>query len=254
MAYRQDANIKLKHQRSKQAVALAMQGRWQEAIAANKLIIENFPRDVEAYNRLGRAYMELGEYSAAREAYQQALAIDPYNTIAKKNLDRLSNLSEAPVTPAVDSVHASPHIFIEEIGKAGVLDLYHLAPKEVLARTVAGDLVNLTVEGNNLIATSRMGEYLGQVEPRHAQRLIKLMQGGNKYTAAVVSSAEDKVTMIIREVYQDPSQADQLSFPPKGLKGVRPHLEGKLLRGEGESEEEVPESTDIYEDPSGSQE
>ena len=86
--------IRLRRQRSKQAIALAMEGRWQEAVAANRSIIESFPEDVDAYNRLGRAYLELGEYSQAREAYRQAVELDPYNAIAKKNLQRLSYLKE----------------------------------------------------------------------------------------------------------------------------------------------------------------
>ena len=54
-----------------------------------KAIIENFPNDVDAHNRLGKAYMEMGEYAKAKEAYEKALQLDQYNTIAKKNLQRL---------------------------------------------------------------------------------------------------------------------------------------------------------------------
>jgi hypothetical protein len=95
-----------------------------------------------------------------------------------------------------------------------------------------------------LAVENSRGEYLGQVEPRHAQRLIKLMEGGNKYAAAIVSSTEDKVSVIIREVYQDPSQAGQLSFPPKGGEGLRPYLSDKVLRRGLESGEEFPEIED----------
>ena len=63
--------IRLKQQRSKEAIDLAMQGKWQEAVTVNKEIIQDFPEDVDAYNRLGRAYMELGDYKQAREAYEQ---------------------------------------------------------------------------------------------------------------------------------------------------------------------------------------
>ena len=55
MTYQEAEQVGLKRRRSKQAVALAMEGRWREAIAINKEIIEGFPDDVEAYNRLGKA-------------------------------------------------------------------------------------------------------------------------------------------------------------------------------------------------------
>jgi hypothetical protein len=187
--------------------------------------------------------MELGIYSQAKEAYGQAMELDPYNTIAKKNLQRLSHLGEVLVSSEEDSHKAEPHHFIEEVGKAGVVDLYHLGPQEILARTATGDRVNLKIDGSSLVVENSRGEYLGQVEPRHGQRLIKLMEGGNEYTAATISSAEDKITVIIREVYQDPSQAGELSFPPRGFKGLRPYATNKISNDESEYDEVLPEDS-----------
>ena len=236
MAYQEDEQVRLRRQASKQAIALAMQGRWREAVAVNKSLIENFPSDVDAYNRLGRAYMELGEYSQAREAYKRAIELDPYNTIAKKNLHRLSHLGETLVGSAGDSHKVEPQHFIEETGKAGVVNLYRLGSREVLARMVAGDKVYLEIEGSNLIVKSSRGEYLGRVEPRHGQRLIRLMQGGNQYTAAIIRSTGDMMTVIIREASQHPSQAGQLSFPSRGVEGVRPYVSDRIIRREYEEE------------------
>jgi len=247
----EESQLRLRRQRTKQAIALAMQGRWREAIAANQEIIDSFPNDVEACNRLGRAYMELGIYSEAKEAYGRTLGIDPYNTIAKKNLQRLSHLGEAVVGSEEDSQHTEPQLFIEEVGKSGVVELRHLAPQEVLARMVAGDKVNLKIDSANLIAENSRGEYLGQVDPRHGQRLIRLMEGGNRYTAAIVSSAEDRVTVIIREVYQDASQAGQLSFPLKGLRAFRPYVGEKAVRGEMDYEEAFPDEPFEFEEDQG---
>ena len=241
MSYDEERLIRLRWQHSQQAIALAMQGRWRDAVAVNKGIIESAPTDVDAHNRLGRAYMELGEYSQAREAYKRAIELDPYNTIANKNLRRLSHLGETLVSSEVDSHKVEPQHFIEETGKAGVVNLYHLAPPEILARMVAGDRVYLKTDGASLIVESGRGEYLGQVDPKHGQRLIKLMEGGNKYTAAIRSSTEDKISVIIREVYQDPSQVGRPSFPPKGVKGLRPYISDRIIRRELEYEEALSE-------------
>ncbi len=241
MTYQEEEQVRLRRRGSKQAIALAMQGRWREAVAANKSLIENFPNDVDAYNRLGRAYMELGEYSQAKEAYSRAMELDPYNTIAKKNLQRLSHLGERVVGSEGAFHKVEPQHFIEETGKAGVVNLYRLAPGEILAKMVAGDRVYLRVDGSSLIVQDGRGEYLGQVEPKHGQRLIKLMKGGNKYTATVISSTEEMMTIIIREVYQDPSQAGQLSFPAKGFKHIRPYVGDRIFRRELEYEGEAVE-------------
>jgi len=231
MAYQEEEQVRLRRQRSKQAIALAMQGRWREAVAANQEIIASFPHDVDAYNRLGRAYIELGEYAQAKEAYERAVEIDPYNVIAQKNLRRLPYLGEGAGSEA-DSDRAEPHHFIEETGKAGVVSLYRLAPPGVLVRMASGNKAYLKVGGSGLTVENARGEYLGQVEPRHAQRLVKLMEGGNQYAGAIVSAAEDRVLVIIREVYQDPSQAGVLSFPPKGGESLRPYVSDKMLRRE----------------------
>jgi tetratricopeptide (TPR) repeat protein len=243
MAYQEEEQVRLRRQRSKQAIALAMQGRWREAVAANQEIIASFPHDVDAYNRLGRAYIELGDYAQAKEAYQRAIELDPYNVIAQKNLRRLPYLGEGG--SEVDSDRAEPQQFIEETGKAGVVSLYRLAEPGLLARMAAGNRVYLKRDDPGLNVTNARGDYLGQVEPRHAQRLIKLMEGGNQYDAAIVSAAEDRVLVIIREVYQDPSQAGLLSFPPRGGESLRPYLSDKMLRRELqniETEADEPES------------
>jgi len=232
MAYQEEEQVRLRRQRSKQAITLAMQGRWREAVAANQEIIASFPTDFDAYNRLGRAYIELGEYPLAKEAYERAIELDPYNIIAQKNLNRLSYLGEADAGLEDDSDRVEPQHFIEETGKTGVVDLHRLAPRQILAKMVAGDRVYLKANGSGLTVENGRGEYLGQVEPKHSQRLVKLMAGGNRYSAAIVSSAEDRVTVIIREIYQDPSQAGQLSFPPKGAESLRPYLSDKMLRRE----------------------
>lgn len=240
MSYREEP-VRLKQQYSRNAIDLAMQGRWREAVAANKSIIESFPNDVSAYNRLGRAYIELGEYSQAKETYGKAVELDPYNAIALENLRRLSHLGGAGVSSEGDSHKAGPQHFVEEIGKAGVVNLYRLASQEVRARVVSGDRVYLKIDGANLVVESEREEYLGQVEPKYGQRLIKLMEGGNKYSAAIIRSAEDRMTVIIREVYQAPSQAGRLSFPSRDLGVSRPYISDKVLRRELEHEEESAE-------------
>jgi hypothetical protein len=85
---------------------------------------------------------------------------------------------------------------------------------------------------------SGRGEYLGKVEPRQGQRLVRLMLGGNKYSALVVKSTAEGMTVMVRETYQDPSQAGKLSFPPKGMEEFRTYGSDKLLKVESESDDE----------------
>lgn len=227
----------LRRRRSKEAIALAMQGRWEEAVTANSSIVEVFPQDINAYNRLGKAFTELGRYAEAKEAYMRALDIDPKNNIARKNMRRLSLLHEAQPALAGRPHQVSPQLFIEETGKAGVARLEQLAPREVLAKMAAGELVYLRLKGRGIIAENKLGEYLGHVEPRIGARLTKLIKGGNRYTAAITSSTDGEVKIIITEIFQHPSQAGRPSFPAKRYDGFRSYVKDSVLKYELDEEE-----------------
>ena len=226
-----------KEQRSKEAIDLAMQARWQDAVDVNRELAERFPDDVETYNRLGRAYMELGKYAKAKEAYRKTVKLEPYNAIANRNLRRLNDLKETDKTE-VETEKFEPEQFLEEIGKAGVVTLVELAQKEKRALTVAGDKANIKLDGSYLVVENGRGEYLGKVEPKQAIRLIRLILGGNKYSAVVVKSAADGMTVMVRETYQHPSQAGKLSFPPKGMEEFRTFGTDRLIKTESEEEDD----------------
>lgn len=233
-----EVTTKLRRQYTKEAIQLAIESRWQEATVTNKNILDLFPNDVDALNRLGRAQMELGEYEKAKEAYAKALKQDPKNQIAQKNFNRLSVLGGKDKRKPSAPHKIMPHLFVEEIGKAGVVNLENLSAPPVLARMSAGNQVSLRVRGQSLIVETAEGEYLGKVEPRHGLRLIKLIEGGNKYAAAITSTSQDEVKIIIKEIFQDPSQIGQLSFPVKEIEGFRSDLRETILQYETKFEEE----------------
>jgi tetratricopeptide (TPR) repeat protein len=240
---------KLKQHRSSKAIALAMQSRWEEAVAVNKSIIELFPNDVDAYNRLGKALTELGRYAEAEEAYKRVLNIAPNNAIAKRNLDRLSHLREAKQGPK-DRQGLDLSLFIEEMGKSAVVDLLYPAPEEVLTRMAAGERVCLKVEGQKLIVVDRDSEYLGEIEPKLGLRLIKLMEGGNRYQAVIASLGKDGGRVIIKETFQHPSQAGRPSFPSRASDGFRAYIKDSMLKYELDEEEAIEWDEEALEDAS----
>jgi hypothetical protein len=245
MPDREEDKARLRRKASQEAISLAMQSRWQEAVTVNQSIIELFPTDIDAYNRLGRAFMELGEFAKAKEAYSRGLELDPDNSIAQKNLQRLSLLSASKVKVKEERREVSPDLFIGEMGKAGVVNLQNLAPGEVLASMAAGNQVYLKVRGQQLIVENEEGEYLGLVEPPHGFRLARLIEGGNKYTAAIVNIDNSTARVIIREVVQHPSQIGRPSFPVKAVEGFHPHVKDTLLRHEAVEEEALEEGEEV---------
>ena len=224
-----------------QAIAGATAARWDEAADINRKLLELGP-DPEAENRLAKALWELGELASAHEHYQTALALDPTNRIAERNIDRLRMLlveAGEKTVPANEGSKAPVSIFVEETGKTGFAHLVELARPKVLAQVNPGDYVELVAEGKHLIAFSN-GIRVGVVEPRVAARLLKLIANGNKYAAGVTSLGAQDVRIIIREIYQDPRNYGKVSFPTAARSGdLRPYTKGTLLREDEDLEDDL---------------
>ncbi|MBI4339586.1 MAG: tetratricopeptide repeat protein [Chloroflexi bacterium] len=220
--YQAEYKSRVRREKTKEAIALAMENRWEEAITVNQAILELFPDDVESFNRLGKACLELGRYDEALAAFTRTVQLSPSNVIARKNLDRLGLLRKERQQPRTVR-KVKPQQFLEESGKTRSTVLEQVAGKGVLAKLTAGDAVTLSVSGRNLIVQNADGDALGQVPPRLAGRLIRLLKGGNQYEAAVTHIHGEELTVLIRETYQHPSQRGISSFPTRGDQ-LRPYL------------------------------
>ncbi len=223
------------------AVKQAQEGLWEEAVTTNKNILSLFPQEPDALNRLGKAHSELGQYAEARQAYSLSLKYNPKNLIAKKNLDRLSLIQEAPTPTHIVAERIDPRLFIEETGKTGITDLLNLAAPAILATVGVGDRVQLQRIGHTLLVRNAAGEDIGQVEPRLANRLITFIEGGNRYAAAILAKDNEQVRLIMREEYQHPSMFGKVSFPSQGSGDtIRAYIKDSMLRYDrGEDDDEL---------------
>jgi tetratricopeptide (TPR) repeat protein len=249
-----DSTTRQRRQLGEQAIAHATRSEWEEAVDANRQLLELGP-DIDAYNRLGKALAELNRTGEALEAYEQALERDATNRIAQRNVERLRLLiagdkpNKKNGKGRTDKAPAT--LFIEEMGKTGRARLINLAAPRVLAPLSPGDAVELVVERDELAA--RVGEAtIGSVEPRIAARLLKLIAGGNRYEAAITTLHEGgaDLTIIIREVFTHPANFGKVSFPTVSQAGggVRPYMKGSALRYDDEDEvEEADEDSEEVE-------
>lgn len=235
-----DEKAKLRRKLTEDAIRAAMESRWEDAVRINRTLLESIPDDVDSHNRLGKALSELGQYAEARAEYETAMRLDPTNAIARKNAHRLAQVKEASASGPVAGDRIDPRFFVEETGKTGVTTLQNKAPIEVLARAAAGEPVSLRIEERHLVVVSSRGEALGQIEPKMALRLIELINGGNRYEAAILSLTDNQLRIIIRESYQHPSQVGRISFIPQETERVRAYI--RLSRQEDEDDELAEES------------
>lgn len=214
MAFQQEEDrARLGRKLSQEAIALAVQGRWEEAVAANKTIVERFADDVAAYNRLGRALIELGRFGEAEETYRKAMEVDPGNSIASKNIERLKTWSGVGKLEPEKARNLGKDFFASTRGKTGVVGLTNVTSLDRIAEIGVGGAVILRRRGQRVFAEDGNESVLGELDPRHGVRLAKLMYGGNQYSASVLSSGEAGAQLLVREDYQHPSLAGQSSFP-----------------------------------------
>ena len=147
---------RLKRQLVDQAIDAARRADWAAAAEINQKVLEMGP-DSAAQNRLAKAYWEMGELAMAREHYQSALAVDPTNRIAERNIGRLRQLmveAGSRTVAATPGSKAPVSLFVEETGKTGFAHLVDLASPADLAQVNPGDFVELAPEGPRVVARS----------------------------------------------------------------------------------------------------
>jgi len=244
--------IKPRAQYVDEAIELALANRWVEAVQVNRGIMDRFGPDEDTLNRLGKAYTELGQRDEAVEAYKGTLKLNPVNPIAVKNLSKLQALrggQPAPTSRAKVDVDA----FIEETGKTSLTALHVHAEGDPCTKVAGGDPVKLMVAGDTMNVETARGIYLGHLEHALGRRLIKFLEGGNKYSGAVATCEGGAVKIILRETYQDPKFFGRPSFPIKkaGRDEFRPYAKESLLTRTADADDSDEESEEPAEELDG---
>lgn len=194
-----------------EALNMAASSNWKKAVDINLQILKLDKDNLKAMNRLAKAYMELDKPQLAKKIYKQVLAIDQYNTIAKKNLKRLQYFSAHMPSPGKSS-HAIS--FIDEPGVTKSVQLINVGEAKVLAQIDAGERVNLLIKKRHICVTIvKSGLYLGKLPDDLSLRLITLINGGNEYQAWIKSIDEPKVILFIKELFRSPKFNSIPSFP-----------------------------------------
>lgn len=195
---------------SQKAISLALNGNWEEAIKANLEILKESPDDVDALNRLARAYAETGNIAKAQASAQKVLKIDPVNPIAQKCLERWKSAknTEKHFTGTFNS-----ESFLEEPGKTKLVQLVNPGDSKILATLDSGEEVSLITHTHKVSVITSSGKYIGRISDDLANRLKKLVKSGFKYQVLIKSVDSKDVTVFIREIEKPKDSPHSQSFP-----------------------------------------
>jgi hypothetical protein len=192
---------------SKQAIQAAQEQNWQQAVELNQQILEEDADNIHALNRLALAYMQQDHPRLARRQLKRVLELDKHNKIAQKNLKKIKNKQ-------TQEVNFSQGAVIEEPGKAKNIELLRVTDAETLQNISVGQNCELDPKSKYIsINTSEGDQYLGALPEGISQRLMKLIETGNRYSCFVKTCSEESCVVHVKEKKVSPENQGVPSFP-----------------------------------------
>jgi tetratricopeptide (TPR) repeat protein len=193
------------------AIQAALRQDWKTAILLNTAILKTEKKNIDAFNRLGFAYLKSGQMKKAKETFEKVLSLDPYNQIASKNLHKLSS-TKRDVLISTNTCDISPLLFLEEPGKTKVVDCINAAPMNTLTCLTCGQEVFLKPKKHTIEIRDQHEKYLGALPDDVAFKMIKLLTAGNTYSVFVRGISKNCISVFIRELKRGKKLQNQPSF------------------------------------------
>ncbi|OGG15794.1 hypothetical protein A3D78_04815 [Candidatus Gottesmanbacteria bacterium RIFCSPHIGHO2_02_FULL_39_14] len=200
------------------AIEAALAQKWDTAIEINKELLKNNKDDIDILARLAFAYAQTGSIEKAKKIYRKILLLDKYNTLAVKNLDKISNLNEKKSNSIIPHERVAPGLFIEEPGKSKTVLLINVAPTKILNHLNIGDTVIIHPKKHSVEIRGLNKTYYGALPDDIAFRLIKFIAVGNSYIACIKNIQKNQVWVFIREISRGKKLSHQSTFIPTTFK------------------------------------
>lgn len=202
---------------AQQAIEEALKGDWKDAVRTNLQILKGTGKDIDALNRLARAYSELGEFSKAKKTAEKVIKIDHFNPIATKALSRWKVAKHGKTD---NSPSTTPEAFLEDPGKTKQVTLIHLGDVKLIAELNAGDRVKIACHPHRVSVLTQNDKYIGRLPDDLASRLRKLIKFGNQYEVFLKSTDPNDIKVFIRETYRSKELESIPSFPAEKIEYV----------------------------------
>ena len=208
------------------AIQAALAQSWDVAIRINTILLKQNKENVNVLNRLGFAYLQLGQITTAKKTFQKVIKLDAYNQIAIKNVKKLTLVRQKDLEK-VSLSQRSPMMFLEEPGKTKIVECVNTATLQALACACPGDEVLLKTKKHAVEVRTSNAIYLGALPDDIAFRLIKFISGGNTYSVHIKSVGKNSLVLFIRELTRGKRFTNQPSFVSTGIYVPYAKLDGE---------------------------
>lgn len=223
-----------------QAIDAAINLQWDDAVDLNNRILKDDGDNEDACLRLGFIYLQLKDIPKAKKFYLKALKLQPRNSVALSNIERISVLEKSKMSKdSARSISFDPDLFIETAGKTKTVVLVNLGQKSVIAGLTIGAPIDLKIKKRRVEVRTPKGDYIGTLPDDVSKRLITFIKAKSIYTTYIKESTLTRVIVFIREEKKGKSVIHYISFPQH----LQPKIDESLLTEDGheESNEEEPE-------------
>jgi tetratricopeptide (TPR) repeat protein len=201
------------------AIQASLSCNWKEAVKLNLQILKTNPEDVDALNRLAKAYLQLGEKTKAETTYKKALKIDKFNTISTKGLESIKSFRGSMTITSQPRILSTG--FLEEPGTTKTISLTRLGDSKALIKLQPGDEVKLVAREHCVsVTTIDDHDYIGRLPDDLASKLRSFIKAGNTYQVWIKSvdilgkpQAKQLVKIFIKELHRAAKYRHTPSFP-----------------------------------------
>jgi len=193
------------------AVNYALSQNWLEAIAVNKQILQQSPKNIEALNRLGFALLKTGKIRDGKQMFEKVLKLDPYNRIAGNNIKKIDSMKKS-ASDFIRDCPVSPLLFLEEPGKTKIVECVNIASAQILSSLSCGQEVYFKLKKHGIDIRDTKGIYVGALPDDLSFKLLLFIKGGNQYSVNIKRIAKSCVSVFIREIKRGKKFQNQSSF------------------------------------------
>lgn len=221
----------------KRAIDAAIKGQWDEAISLNEKIIKQDKNNIDAYLRLGFAFMQKGDLKKAKTAYLKAKKIQPTNFMIDKNLEKIKVLETKKNKPYTTST-LSPYAFLDIPGRTKSITLVNPGQKSVLAGLSIGQEVFLNIKKRRIEVRTNKKEFIGYLPDDISKRLIILIKAGSSFKCYIKEADLKNVTIFVKEEKRGKKVSRYSPFPINNV------FTGEINPNEENSESDSEEISD----------
>lgn len=196
----------------KEAIDAAITSNWDKAISLNEKIIRADKKNIDAYLRLGFAYLQKSQLKKAKAIYRKAQKYQPGNFLITENLEKIKVLESKKIS-RISPTDLNPDIFVDVPGKTKTVFLVNVGQKAVLAKLSIGQEVYLILKKRKIEVRSKDKEYIGALPDDISRRLTIFIKAGSLFKAFIKEATLKTTSIFLKEEKKGKKVVKYASFP-----------------------------------------